>query len=107
MAITLNQALGLTPSKRCTHHRDVTQLFFTMLRITRSNMIGELKVAMVEPLDLHVSNRTGACVPENRGMPTTAECLQGDLVVTGKEARVVAQSRFLTVLRLHNAGCGG
>src|SRR5215472_8064281 len=58
MAITLNQTLGLTPCKRYRRSR-CQPIVFHNVRITRSNIIGEPKAAIVEPLDLHVINGTG------------------------------------------------
>jgi len=61
-----------------------------MLGVTISSVICELKMVIVEPLDLDIIHRTRAAMPENRGVPTTAGGFQSDLcIVAAKEPRVV------------------
>jgi hypothetical protein len=62
-----------------------------MLFIAGPSVIRETEMAIIEPLDLHIIDRTWTVMPKDSSMSATAGQLQSDhSVVAAKETCVVA-----------------
>ena len=88
------------PSHGCAGYRDFANLLFTMRRISRPNVVGELQVTIIHPFDFDIVKVTRPGMAKNLDVPAGVGTCQFDLgIVAAKEASVVVQSCFLAAVR--------